>query len=258
MPRAAAFCGVCGRPLRGGADVRALELVLPDGARVPLAGIVTIGRAEGNTVRLEEGSVSRRHARIVSGGGVPLVEDLGSSYGTFLDGRRVASSAALGDGAVLRLGDAELRVERPRSDSEAGRTIMVPPGGTVAVSAAGAASLQAPASRVGFRPRARGGWSMKRLEAAEGERRFVLRSERSGAIVRMGDDEAALFELLDGSLGLPDLMAESERRFGPDGIMRLTALLSELGERGFLEGVEGREAAPARGFVQRLAAPRER
>ena len=259
VSRRDAFCGACGRPLPGRGDGRALELVLPDGARVPLTGVVTIGRGDANAVRLAHRSVSRRHARVIAGGGVPLVEDLGSSYGTFLDGRRLEAAAALHDGARLRLGDAELRVERPREAEEAARTLVVPAGATVLVSAAGSSTVDAPATRCGFRPRARSGWSLKRLDSSEGERRFVLRNLRSGEVLRMGDDEAALFELLDGSLALPDLMAEAERRFGSAGIARLTRLLSELAERGFLEGVEAAErAAAAPGLLARLVRPRER
>ena len=253
------FCGVCGRPLEGGADQRALELVLPDGARVALHGIVTLGRAEESTVRLTEPSVSRRHARVIAGGGVPVIEDLGSSYGTYLDGRRLEAPAGLGDGTELRLGDVTLRVERPRLDAEAGRTIVVPAGGTVLVSAQGTVAPESPGTQFGFHPKARSGWSLKRLEATEGQRRHVLRNTRTDEIVRMGDDEAALFELLDGRMGLPDLMAEAERRFGLAGLSRLTRLLSELGDRGFLEGVEGRSrAGSGEKLIARLAKPREK
>ena len=40
------------------------ELVLPDRTRVPVTGGMTIGRAPGNAVQLEDPTVSRRHARI--------------------------------------------------------------------------------------------------------------------------------------------------------------------------------------------------
>jgi putative peptide zinc metalloprotease protein len=253
------FCGVCGRPLGDGAGQRSLELVLPDGARVPLSGVMAIGRGDDSTIHLDDRSVSRRHARIIAGGGVPLVEDVGSSYGTFLDGRRIQAPAALSDGSRLSLGDVELRVERPRATEEAGRTLVVPAGGTVMVSAAGAASLDAPGTQFGFRPRARSGYSLKRLEAGEGERRVVLRNERTGEVLRMGDDEAALFELLDGSMALPDLMVAAEQRFGLAGIARLTRLLSELGERGFLADVEARDKGPARGgLFARLSRSRQK
>lgn len=259
VSRKASFCGVCGRPLRDGADQGSLELVLPDGSRVQLAGVMTVGRGEDNTVRLDHRSVSRRHARIIAGGGIPLVEDAGSSYGTILDGRAITAPAALSDGSSLVLGDVELRVERPRSGEEAGRTLIVPAGGTVMVSAAGAAAVDAPHTGFGFRPRARSGYSLKRLEDEGDSRRHVLRNEHTGEVLRMGDDEAALFEMLDGTMALPDLMAAAENRFGLAGMARLTRLLSELGERGFLADVEARQKAPGRGsLIARLSRSRQK
>ena len=115
VARRDAFCGVCGRPLKG-SDQRALELVMPDGTRVPLIGILTVGRGEDNAVRVSDGSVSRRHARIVAGGGVPLVEDLGSSYGTFVNGRRV-ERGRVQSGDLLQIGRLALKVERVADES---------------------------------------------------------------------------------------------------------------------------------------------
>ena len=54
----------------------------------------------------------------------------------------------------------------------------------------------------------------------------------------MSDNDAALFEALDGSLSLVELVGFAEQRFGPSGPARLARLLSDLGERGFLAGVE--------------------
>jgi pSer/pThr/pTyr-binding forkhead associated (FHA) protein len=49
--------------------------------------------------------VSRRHAHIFVKAGVPFVEDLGSTNGTFVDGKRVAETAVpLQDGASLAFG----------------------------------------------------------------------------------------------------------------------------------------------------------
>ena len=42
-------------------------LVLPDGARVPLAAAMTIGRGEDATLKLDDRTVSRVHARIATG-----------------------------------------------------------------------------------------------------------------------------------------------------------------------------------------------
>ena len=135
VTRGAAFCGSCGMPL--GAGDPPLELVLASGERVPLIGDVVIGRAPASTLRLDDPSVSRTHARISAGNGTVRIEDAGSSHGTFLDGVRVERAVALRDGAQIRVGDQELGVERRRELAEAGRTLVVRPGSTLLVSAAG-------------------------------------------------------------------------------------------------------------------------
>lgn len=76
---------------------------------IPLSeGVTHIGRGLAADLRLDEGSVSRRHAIIVqSSTGVRLLDDR-SSNGTFLNGRRVAQSD-LNDGDVMVLGRVVLR-----------------------------------------------------------------------------------------------------------------------------------------------------
>jgi putative peptide zinc metalloprotease protein len=255
VPRSAPFCGNCGA-ITGRASAGALSLVLPDETRVPLVGVVTIGREEGNSVRLGDQTVSRRHARIIAGGGTPLLEDVGSTYGTQLDGRPVSGAAALHDGARIRLGNVDLLVERVRDEAEAGRTVVV---SSADESRTLLPRVEAPHTGVSFRPTVRPGWALKRLAASEGSRRYVLRDLRRDVVVRMDDADAALFELLDGAHALPELMAEAERRLGPAGVSRLARLLSELGERGFLEGVDGPPPeVPPGGWLARLARPRER
>ncbi|MDC0745658.1 sigma 54-interacting transcriptional regulator [Polyangium mundeleinium] len=67
----------------------ALELVVyaagDEGAAtvLPAAGSVTIGRGEGNDVRIDDASVSRRHA-VLHVGPVLRIEDKGSANGTFV------------------------------------------------------------------------------------------------------------------------------------------------------------------------------
>jgi putative peptide zinc metalloprotease protein len=223
------------------------ELVLPDATRLPLAREITLGRDPSSTVMLGDPAVSRVHARISPGNGDgPLIEDAGSSYGTFLDGARLTGPARLRDGARLRLGDTELTVERHRDDAEAGRTIVVP-------STAPAAGTQFVA-----RPRLRTGYALKRLEAAEGSRRWVLRDLDSGTYLRLGDDDAELLQRVDGTRSLADLIGEAEQRYGPSGPARLARLLADLGGRGLLAGVEDGGAtgeSPQRWYT-RLLQPR--
>jgi putative peptide zinc metalloprotease protein len=262
LERGARYCGSCGAPLRGAGEP--LELVLGDATRVPVVTEMTLGRAPGSTVVLADPTVSRLHARIqtgaANGNGNPVIEDAGSSYGTWLDGVRLTGPAPLHDGAKLRLGDQELSVERRRDTAEAGRTIVVRPGASLIVPATGPADVAAHATQFGMKPRVRSGYALKRLEAAEGNRRWVLKDMRSDRFLRLSDNDAQLFELLDGSRSLVDLIGEAEQRFGATGSARLARLLADLGERGYLAGVAGADAqdeAP-KGFLRRLFKPREK
>ena len=146
-----------------------------------------------------------------------MLEDAGSSHGTLVDGRPVSGPTALRDGATISVGDVDLRLERHRDEAEAGRTIVVPANGSVVVDAAGHASVRQPGTQAGFRPAMRPGWRLKRLEADEGRLRWVLSSDHMPELLRMGEDEAAIVQMLDGETSLPELMAEAERRHGEGG-----------------------------------------
>jgi pSer/pThr/pTyr-binding forkhead associated (FHA) protein len=72
---------------------------------------ITIGRQEGNTIRLTERNVSRRHARLVRQNGHVLVEDLGSSYGVRVNGDRIAGPAPVDAGDLIQIGDYDLAIQ---------------------------------------------------------------------------------------------------------------------------------------------------
>lgn len=71
-----------------------------------------IGRDPACAVWIDAPGVSRRHARIVwSGHGAnarPTIEDLGSTNGTIVRGRRITDATPLDDGDSIRLGEATL------------------------------------------------------------------------------------------------------------------------------------------------------
>jgi putative peptide zinc metalloprotease protein len=227
------------------------DLVLSDRTRVPVQGTMTIGRDPGSTVPLADRTVSRRHAWITTAGDAVVLHDAGSSYGTWVDGRRVDAPVELHDGALLRLGDQEVVVERRRRDSEAGLTIVVPERPTAA---------RAPAPTGGDGPRLRPGYALKRLEASERPHRWVLRDLRSDKFLRLSDEDGRLLELLDGRHSVLELMGVAEQRFGAEAAGRLIRLLPDLAERGFLDGVGDQAVAdPARqGSLGRLMTPREK
>jgi transcriptional regulator of acetoin/glycerol metabolism len=65
---------------------------------------IEVGRKEGCRIRLDSGSVSRRHAEIYRQGPVFVIRDLASTNGTRLNGKHIQHSA-LSAGDVLRIGD---------------------------------------------------------------------------------------------------------------------------------------------------------
>lgn len=64
---------------------------------------VSVGRTLNNNFVIDHPSVSRRHARIFVAHSVYTVSDLGSSNGTFINGRRI-TEAKLTDGCEVRFG----------------------------------------------------------------------------------------------------------------------------------------------------------
>jgi ABC transport system ATP-binding/permease protein len=69
---------------------------------------ITIGRKEGNTIRLTERNVSRRHARIVRNNGEVQIEDLGSYNGIRVNNARIAERVALRISDQVQIGDYKL------------------------------------------------------------------------------------------------------------------------------------------------------
>lgn len=74
-------------------------------------GKLTVGRSRHCDLSIQELTISRKHVFLTVGGGQILLQDLGSSNGTFVNGRRVVGESALRDGDTLRLGHAALEVE---------------------------------------------------------------------------------------------------------------------------------------------------
>jgi pSer/pThr/pTyr-binding forkhead associated (FHA) protein len=92
-----------------------LRVVEPEAARGQVFEIpdeVTIGRAVGCGVRMDDAYTSNIHARLYRRDGSIWVEDLGSTNGTWLNAERVASPKKLGRGDILQIGGTVFEVAR--------------------------------------------------------------------------------------------------------------------------------------------------
>jgi len=74
---------------------------------------LVIGRDEGCNLVLDDSKVSRRHAYLQEIDGGVEVGDLGSSNGTFVNGRRIERPVTLAPGDALRIGASSMRIEPP-------------------------------------------------------------------------------------------------------------------------------------------------
>ena len=66
---------------------------------------MTIGRDSTNEIVINDAEVSRRHARLTFQGGKYVLEDLGSTNGTFVNGQRLAGPRVLKTGEVVSFGE---------------------------------------------------------------------------------------------------------------------------------------------------------
>ena len=230
---------------------------------MPLDRRLAIGRAPASDLRLDDPSVSRAHAEIVVDADGATLQDVGSSYGTFVDGRQLSGPVALTNGMHIELGDCRLEVAERVDRAAAGMTVSVPAGISLIVEQPSVrrARLRGQQNR---KPKLRSGWSLKRLEESEavGGARFVLKDHRSSAMVRLATEEAEMAQLLDGDHDLVSLLGEAAARWGAEGPARLARLLAELADKGMLAGVES-ETDPthpggALPWLARLVRPRER
>ena len=67
--------------------------------------LLTLGRDPGNNIVINDPQVSRQHTRIVRQGDLMVVEDMGSTNGTFVNGMRLTEPHTLANSDVIGLGD---------------------------------------------------------------------------------------------------------------------------------------------------------
>jgi pSer/pThr/pTyr-binding forkhead associated (FHA) protein len=72
---------------------------------------IVLGRGERAAIRLEDPFASSRHARIYEQGNVIVIEDLGSTNGTYLNEELLETQRPLHPGDRVRIGDSEFAFE---------------------------------------------------------------------------------------------------------------------------------------------------
>ena len=82
-------------------------------ARYSLASEMVVGRSPDNAIAIHSRSLSRRHSRFSCRNGRLLIDDLGSTNGTMVNGRRVDAEHELHHGDLVLIGDATFRIELP-------------------------------------------------------------------------------------------------------------------------------------------------
>src|ERR671923_11771 len=82
------------------------------GSAYDLSEGALLGRGEAADIRLEDTFASSSHARLVPQGDVIVLEDLGSTNGTYLNGEPLRGPQPLHVGDSIRIGDSEFTFER--------------------------------------------------------------------------------------------------------------------------------------------------
>ena len=105
----------------------------------PLGRRTRIGRAAGCELQIDSQSVSRHHALLLKGNREIIIEDLNSTNGVLVNGRKVTRHV-LSDGDLLTIGETQFQC-RLRANSRAASETHEPSAGSVNVPGAGPAAI---------------------------------------------------------------------------------------------------------------------
>lgn len=101
-----------GRSRKGPRKAAVVEGEQHRGKTFDLGGELTIGRAEKCHVALDDPYVSQVHARIFAKDGSYMIEDMGSTNGTYVNRRRITAPAELNRGDRVKIGKTVLEMRR--------------------------------------------------------------------------------------------------------------------------------------------------
>ena len=126
-------------------------LQLPDSREIPIDTEITIGREAPAGVVLDDPMVSRSHAAVWQDGSAAYIQDLGSSNGTYVRGKRISGQVRLAPGSAIRLGNSRLTLLAREAKAAEGvkAGISAPPPAPPALPQAAPARPAAPANRSG-------------------------------------------------------------------------------------------------------------
>ncbi|MGA7743526.1 MAG: FHA domain-containing protein, partial [Polyangia bacterium] len=104
---------------------------------------IRVGRVRDNDIVLPKGNVSKHHCRLLLQNGQLVVEDLGSTNGTYVNGRKIAEATSISTTDKVFVGDFVIRVAGglATADSQPG---VAPPAYVASVPEAGSLSTALP------------------------------------------------------------------------------------------------------------------
>jgi putative peptide zinc metalloprotease protein len=257
------YCLRCGTARRGAKvaqfDAPELRWGDPRTTAALTKPVTTIGREPDNDVVLDDGSVSRHHARIVREANGFRYEDLGSFNGSAVThlGRPEmelrADSAVLSDEAVVHVGDVPLTFTQPRATHIGARTqlrgtehTML---GTREVPDGEATTATEPLNAT---PRRRSGWALKRMPDQQGEQVWILRNTRTNAYLSLDEKDVFVWDRLDGETSIRDLLFAYLDHYGELALPRIEGSVRTFADAGLVRGLPDTapELTPWRRFTQ--------
>jgi CheY-like chemotaxis protein len=167
-----------------------------------VTGRVSIGREEGSDIQLSDLSISKQHALVYLVEGQPVVKDLASLNGTFVNGQRVGKAALRGSDTI-RVGNITIRViekteSRKKPDSAATQELekrdMAPEAGEREAPPPSRRALEAISRLPLF-----AGFSPEQIAHLSKGAHLTL-FEPGRTIVRQGDTGTVLYIILDGKV----------------------------------------------------------
>lgn len=103
--------GRAGGGARTGGRLKVIEPAETKGTTYELADELTVGRAAGCQITMDDTYVSQLHARVFRRDGQLYVEDLGSTNGTYLNRKKVTAPIAIRRGDRLQIGKTVMELQ---------------------------------------------------------------------------------------------------------------------------------------------------